>query len=97
VRPADRVAATVLLVAAAIVLVLLAAGCAQGPMTDGGKGTIVAHSKNRRKCSIRSCYTYKITTARDGSGTRETARVHEDVYNACQVGDRWPDCKDGAR
>ena len=77
---------------------LLLAGCAMGPMSDGGAGTVVDRDKDHRiRCSLRSCYTYRITTERDGSGTRDTGQVSEKVYNRCQVGDRWPDCKKEGR
>lgn len=74
--------------------VLLLGSAACGPMSDGGTGTVVAHSKKHRiRCSVRSCYTYKITTERTGSGTRDTGQVGEAVYKACPIGAAWPACK----
>ena len=72
-------------------------GCPSEPSSSGAKGTVVDRSENRRaKCSIRSCYTYKITV-KEGGGKKDKGRVSEKVYEACQIGDRWPDCKRGAK
>ncbi len=81
----------------ALVAALTLAGCGYGPMSDGGTGTVV--SRKAWRCSENSerssCRRHSITTARDGSGTRDTGFVSEKTYERCHVGDRWPDCKEG--
>jgi surface antigen len=75
------------LVAAAVLMT----GC--GPMSDGGTGEVIETKRWKCNRDKSSCRRYSITTARDGSGTRDSGFVSEKVYNACRVGDRWPDCK----
>lgn len=88
------------LAGAGMSLTLLLSGCGTltGPMTDGGTGVVV--KKAQWKCNVHdrnNCRRHSITTARDGSGTRDTGFVSEKTYKACKVGDRWPKCRDDAK
>lgn len=84
-------------VAGALVLGGLA-GCRTEPSSSGAQGTVVDRSKRERaKCSIRSgCYTYRVTVDED-RGSEDTGTVSKSVYDACQVGARWPACKKEAK
>lgn len=76
-------------------VIVALSGC--GPMSDGGAGTVVERKAWRCSESAEKtdCRRHSITTARDGSGTRDTGFVSEKVYNACRIGERWPTCKNG--
>lgn len=77
---------------AAVLVAALLAGC--GPMSDGGTGVVV--DRERKEARNGPDY-FEITTARDGSGTRDTGRVSKKVFDACRVGERWPACKESVR
>lgn len=73
---------------AALVLGALA-GC--DTIAAGDTGTVV-----ERKVTKGRGYHFKITVDAD-HGPNDSARVSPEVYEACRVGDRWPDCKKDAK
>lgn len=81
---------------AAVVAVGTLAGCRAEPSSSGASGVVadrdtgkvwVSHPKPGRWERR-----YEITVREDG-GKRDTGTVSRKVYERCQVGDRWPDCK----
>lgn len=68
------------------------AGCRTEPSSSGASGTVVDRDKVRNYGKSVRRYHYTVTVKEDG-GKRDTGRVSRDVYDRCQVGDRWPECK----
>lgn len=82
--------------AALLAALVLLTGCRAEPSSSGAKGTVV--DRHAGKVWVpnpkpgRWERTYTITT-REDSGKRDAGRVSRSVYERCQIGERWPDCK----
>jgi hypothetical protein len=81
------------LAAALLAVVLLSgtAGCVWEPCSSGCSGNVVAREMNRTKYGRH----YWITVQEDQTRNRDRGRVSGEVYAACPLGARWPDCKKG--
>lgn len=88
-----RIAAAVL---AAAVATGALTGCRAEPSSSGAGGVVADRSTRKvwisRPKPGRWERRYQITVREDG-GKRDTGVVSQKVYERCQIGDRWPDCK----
>jgi len=89
----------VALTAVAVVVSLLVSlaglsGCRLGNNFDDPPAGVVV---SRDKDLINNVASWAVFVDPDGVGEREKVFVDRSVFAACQVGARWPDCRDGAR
>ncbi|MEU8371243.1 hypothetical protein [Micromonospora tulbaghiae] len=84
-----RIVAAVL---AAAVAATTLTGCRAEPSSSGAQGVVVNREKKRNYGKSWRKYHYTVTVQEDG-GRKDTGRVSRAVFDSCEVGARWPDCK----